>query len=77
MYADDTVLIAPSPVALQKLISCCINFAKNNDMLFNTNKSVCMLVKSKKLKDLVPPEFLLDDHALKYVDKEKYLGFIM
>jgi len=40
MYADDTVLIAPSPVALQKLINCCLNFAKNNDMLFNTKKSV-------------------------------------
>ncbi len=46
-------------------------------MLFNTKKSVCMFVKSEKLKDLVPPECLLDDHALKYVDKEKYLGFIM
>ena len=77
MYADDTVLIAPSPAALQKLINCCSHFAKDNDMVFNTKKSVCMFVKSKKFKDLVPPEFLLDDYELKYVLKEKYLGFIM
>ena len=77
MYADDTVLVAPSPVALQKLINCCSVFAKNNDMLFNTKKSVCMYVKSKKFKDLYVPNFILDDKALKYVDKEKYLGIIM
>ena len=77
MYADDTVLVAPSPVALQKLINCCSVFAKNNDMLFNTKKSVCMYVKSKKFKDLYVPNFILDDKALKFVDKEKYLGIIM
>ena len=46
-------------------------------MVFNTKKSVCMFVKSKKFKDLVPPEFLLDDNVLKYLLKDKYFGFIM
>ena len=77
MYADDTVMVAPSPVALQKLINCCSVFAKNNDMLFNTKKSVCMYVISKKFKDLYVPNFILDDKALKFVDKEIYLGIIM
>ena len=27
VYADDTVLLAPSPEALQKLINCCSNYA--------------------------------------------------
>jgi len=77
MYADDTVLVAPSPVALQKLINCCSQFVLENDMLFNTKKSVCMYVKSKKFNDLVVPNFTLDGKNLRYVDKEKYLGVIM
>ena len=49
MYADDTVLIAPSPAALQKLINCCSIFANVNDMVFNSKKSVCLFVKLKTL----------------------------
>ena len=48
MYADDTVLIASSPAPLQTLINCCSKFEKDNDMMFNTKKSLCMFVKSKK-----------------------------
>ena len=32
MYADDTVLIAPSYAAMQKLIDCC-NFAVDNNII--------------------------------------------
>ena len=28
VYADDTILLAPSPSALQKLLKCCVTFAK-------------------------------------------------
>ena len=47
MYADDTVLIAPSNVALQKLIQCCSLFAKSNYMLFNTKQNVSFIILYK------------------------------
>ena len=58
-------------LTITSLTQTCFNPAQPS-----TPRGVCVFVKSK-LKDLVPPEFLLDDYVLKYVVKEKYLGFIM
>ena len=44
MYADDNVLIAPSPHALQVLIYECELFAKDNDIIFNAQKSKLMCI---------------------------------
>ena len=74
LYADDTVLVAPSPIALQKLIKCCEQFARENDMLFNTTKTVCMFIRSKKFKQLRMPDMYLYGKSLKVVKSEKYLG---
>ena len=76
MYADDTVLLAPSAVSLQKLINACSQFAADNDMIFNYKKTVCMYIKSKKFKDLQIPNFTLNDNVIDFVDHEKYLGVI-
>ena len=56
MFADDTALIAPSPMALHILIDCCVSFAASNDIIFNQSKSKCMYIKSKKYKDLSQTE---------------------
>ena len=77
MYADDTVLIAPSYAALQQLIDCCCNFAVDNNIIFNSEKTVCMYLNSKRYKHLVKPSFYLNGAPICYVDKEKYLGFII
>ncbi len=74
MYADDTVLVAPSAASLQKLLNCCANFASDNDMLFNFKKTICMFVKSKKFKDLPTPVITLNGKTIKFSDHEKYLG---
>ena len=76
MYADDTVLLAPSAVSLQKLINACSQFAADNDMIFNYKKTVCMYIKSKKFKDLQIPNFTLNDNVIDFVDHEKYLAVI-
>ena len=39
IYADDTVLLAPSPRALQTLIDTCADYAKDNDLIFNAKKT--------------------------------------
>ena len=77
MYADDTVLVAPSPVALQRLINCCYEFALDNDIQFNKTKTVCMYIKSKHYKNLAVPNFYLNGDVIAYVEQEKYLGVIM
>ena len=50
IYADDVVLLAPSPHALQILISHCESFANEHDIVYNTKKSLCMCVKPKQMK---------------------------
>jgi hypothetical protein len=41
-YADDLVLLAPTPGAMRLLLSLCDNFALNYDIVFNANKSKCL-----------------------------------
>ena len=38
-YADDIVLICPSPYAMRRLLSLCDGFAANYDIKFNASKS--------------------------------------
>ena len=77
VYADDTVLIAPSPSALQELVNFCSQFAAENDIMYNLKKTKCMCVRPKWLKDLSFPDIFLDDNPIKVVNKEKYLGAII
>ena len=37
-YADDTVLLAPSPSAMRKLLAICESYASDFDVLFNASK---------------------------------------
>jgi hypothetical protein len=77
MYADDSVLIAPSPNALQTLIYKCENFANDNGIIFNANKSKLMSIKPKKLKNLRIPCIFLDNTPLEMVENIKYLGVFL
>ena len=73
-YADDSVLLAPSPTALQRMLSICEDYAKSNDMVFNAKKTVCMCMKYKQSTSLSEPKVLLNDSYLKWVSQHKYLG---
>ena len=77
VYADDTVLLAPAPSALQKLIDYCGTFAAENDIFYNLKKTNCMCVRPKGLKDLYFPRLYLNGVVVKVVSKEKYLGAFM
>jgi hypothetical protein len=46
-YADDIVLVAPTPTAMRKLLSICSAFAVEYDIRFNATKSKCMLIKAR------------------------------
>ena len=69
--------MVPSPRALQKLLNTCNHFAMENDIKFNSAKTVCMYIRSNKTKDLNMPQFFLNNECIKFQDKEKYLGVIV
>ena len=46
MYADDICVMAPTAVALQKLLDVCFEYSIANNLLFNPVKSVCIVVSS-------------------------------
>ena len=43
-YADDMVVLAPTVTALQILLEACRAYAAPHDIVYNTTKTVCMLV---------------------------------
>ena len=77
VYADDTVLLAPSPTALQKLIDCCTDFALSHGLIYNEAKTKYMCVKPGGNSNLRIPNVTLNNSVIKLVHNEKYLGFIV
>ncbi len=75
MYADDLVLLAPSARALQTLLKTCDIFGQNNDVTYNTVKTVCMLIKPKLARDVCNPTMFLSGNVLKCVTSHRYLGY--
>ena len=76
-YADDAVLLAPSPSAMQKLLAICDKFASEHELVYNVKKSVLMCVKPRWLKNLSIPAMYLDGKQLKIVHEQKYLGVFL
>ena len=77
MYADDTVIIAPSISILQHLILVCEKYASTSEIVFNVKKTVYMCIQSKSVFMPKVPRLLLLGQPVKLVDTYKYLGVIM
>lgn len=73
-YADDSVLMAPSPTALQTLINTCESFASEHELTYNCTKTVCMTILPKHLKELHVPKVSISGSVLSQVSMQKYLG---
>ena len=76
-YADDSVLLAPSPSALQELLSICEEYGYEYEMIYNTKKTVCMKFLPKCFRHLDDPLVYLYNNPLKWVIEQKYLGVII
>ena len=76
-YADDIVLLAPSPTSLQMLIDIADNEAKILQLNFNTSKSKCMIFKHPKGKAIVKRSFIIGGSTMETVKSFKYLGYII
>ena len=75
MYADDICLMAPSAIALQKMLNLCYEFSLSNDIIFNPTKSQCMVFKPNRFK-LYCPAVYLNGNIIDYVEKTKYLRYM-
>ena len=56
IYADDTVLLAPSPKAIQSLINICVSFPNNHGLVYDEQKTKVMCLKPAVLKNMYVPK---------------------
>ena len=54
-YADDLLLLAPTPSAMRKLLALCDNYAQEYSIKFNAKKSKWLAIFSKKRRWLSSP----------------------
>jgi len=77
LYADDTVLLAPSVQALQSLIDLCYKYSIHYDILYNKTKTRCVAFLPSSLSTLHVPTAYMGDKALNWVSQKTYLGVIL
>ena len=58
----------------KKLLYICEKFARENDMIFNAKKTLCMCIQYKKSLNMSVPNVMLNGNNLKWVSDHKYLG---
>ncbi len=68
--------MAPSPSGLQRLVDVCALYGIDNDIIYNTKKTFCMIFKPHRYQ-LSCPDIYMNGNTLKYVEHTKYLGVVM
>ena len=58
-YSDDSVLLAPSARALQKMVEICFKYGNDQELKYNFKKTECMCVNPKWLKQLKMPNIFM------------------
>jgi len=80
-YADDIVLIAPTPSAMRKLLTICDDYAKEFDIIFNADKSKFIVVAARKRRhlynDMCAYRFFIGGNIVSNVDQYAHLGHII
>ena len=76
-YEDDMVLLAPTVTALQTLLEVCRAYAGPHDIIYNTTKTVCVLVRPKQSQGHYSTTVRLWNEELSFVQEVRYLGHVM
>jgi len=79
-YADDILVLAPTPSAMRLLLQICDNYAKEYNITFNAGKSKCMYFPPYECRAFrlnQRPVFYIADHPLVYVNECSRLGHII
>ena len=71
------MLIAPTITALQPLLKACRAYAVPHDIVYNTTKIVCMLVRPKQSQGPYSTKVRLGDEELSFVNEFCYLGHVI
>ena len=67
-YGDGMVLLAPTVTALQTLLEVCYAYDGPHDIVYNTTKTVCILVQPKQSQP---------NEELSFIEEFRYQGHIM
>lgn len=76
LYADDLMLLATSPTAMQAIINMCSSFFADNHLVISESKTKCMVITPQNLSIHIPPLFV-NNKELPIVDNESYLGYML
>ena len=71
------VLLAPTVTALQTLSELWRAYAGTHDIVYNTMKTVCMLVQPKQSQGRFSTRVSLGNEELSFVEEFRYLGHIL
>ena len=70
------MLLTPTVTALQALLKVCRAYALPHDIVYNTTKTVCMLVRPKQSQGRFSTRVRLGNEELRFVEF-RYLVYIM
>ena len=80
-YADDIVLLAPTPFAMRKMLKICDTYASAFDIIFNAEKSKFLVVAAYKHRqfynEMCSGDFFVGDKIIENVSKYAHLGHII
>ena len=80
-YADDIVLLAPTPYAMRKLLQICDTYAAEFDVSFNPDKSKCLVIPAHKRRHMDRAMcncfFFIGNRRIENVDSFSHLGHII
>ena len=76
-YADDIVLLAPTPNAMRMMLDTCDNYAEEFNIVFNANKSKGLFssCKRRSKQNIGPIE--INGRTIEYVNEWPHLGHII
>ena len=72
LYADDTIILAESPVELQKALDGMNEYCQLNKLTVNVSKTKIIVFSRGKVRNV--PVFMFGDEILERTDNYKYLG---
>ena len=71
------MLLAHTVTALQTLLEVCRSYAGPHDIVYNTTKTVCMLVRPKQSQGQYSTRVRLGIEELSFVEEFRYLRHVL
>jgi len=80
-YADDIVLLAPTPSAMRRMLKICDDYANEHSIIFNAKKSKCLSAVPRKRRSLLSRgkicPFTVGGNSTDFVESFVHLGHVI